>query len=73
MRNEMEGNCFAPNGDCVTPSLDQELLTGDKVLDRFHFELSIATCLFALLGLLLVFMSIAIALLHLQVGSGVCL
>jgi hypothetical protein len=69
MRNEMEGNCFAPGGDCsALPPSQFLLLDGDSVITRFAFKLSIFKCLMALLGLLLGFRLLALVVLGFQVG-----
>lgn len=68
MRNEMEGNCFAPGGNCATLSLaDALLLDGDAVIKRFEFELSILKCLMSLLGLSLALRVLAYFVLLVQV------
>ena len=68
MRNEMENNCFAPDGDCsaLLPA-EVPFLEGNAVIQRMAFELSILKCLMSLVGLMAALRVVACIVLGVQV------
>lgn len=67
-RNELDHNCFAPDGNCTALSPDRRLLLdGDFIVQRFDLSLGVLENLLALIGLMAGFRILACIVLGMQV------